>query len=809
MVLFVATPGLSQSVCNHINEERSAFGITKLPNTVLFSNEFGEGKTGYIAKWKTRVEIYGNKDKPRVLVRIKDEPDKCGYMDQANLLIAPQAWTVVKLFPDQKMQLNSGHIENTWRIKALLRSNPAVSDIEDPQMAMLFKSPDGDPHEASQVFGLFNIFDVDRRGSSKWTDWWYFIGGKQVMNTSTLSGWIRGENLFLWRSSIAVYYGAPGAPFDVYPDQQTLSSSNRNFRIGYRSDAKLPKYHDIPKFPVLRQIFTGEKDLENGLPPAAYEIGFLGRACQGDQCLSSEQVSSRIGDLGRFIREANNLDVLFLIDNTESMDRYFLPIASAIGEWAEEVNRRRRRENAEGQIRFAAAIFGDYNDYTAPAIYDMDFEFLVDFSNSAVGHFAENLQRALTSPPEYKDALEDLPEAGYAALIRAVQEAEWASEAGYKLVVWIGDHGVRPPGVNTILITTQNGTTSRTFIEPVSASDVRRVLKERDVYLAAIRVAGRYNEDESDNFKNNVDAILEPEKSIESRQVFGVKAISTFSNAAEIEDDPQIAAQRVQDLLSALLFHSRNLPEWIQSQRGVNVNEQPEPAIELNPDIPYIRLASDFRDGALRRLGFDQTAIQNLFHLRQMMAPGYVAYLPDQKNISFFAAVQPENMNYFLLPMFKHTCDAMSSEDIGNKLYGILINLSFAMGGDAYNPTQETVAEYLERALFIPKRHFASWLDKSLNEISMLYEEATSSEKSRMRLSVCRAAHLLELMLRNQRVTLKATGDPDPGPDIAWEDEATGRVRVADGWRKEKFVWKWSTESGITYYFIPVNFFPK
>jgi hypothetical protein len=60
-------------------------------------------------------------------------------------------------------------------------------------------------------------------------------------------------------------------------------------------------------------------------------------------------------------------------------------------------------------------------------------------------------------------------------------------------------------------------------------------------------------------------------------------------------------------------------------------------------------------------------------------------------------------------------CRAMNEhDDLRNRMRSLMLTVAHNLGGDPYSPT-ETISEYFGRIIFIPKRHFASWLDKSAN----------------------------------------------------------------------------------------------
>jgi len=70
-----------------------------------------------------------------------------------------------------------------------------------------------------------------------------------------------------------------------------------------------------------------------------------------------------------------------------------------------------------------------------------------------------------------------------------------------------------------------------------------------------------------------------------------------------------------------------------------------------------------------------------------------------------------------------------------------------------------------------------------------------------MRFSVCRSAHLLQLMELNQKV---ASLD-----DLQFQDASRDLIGLKPGKRLRAFRWLWSAENEISYYFIPIEYLPQ
>ena len=394
--------------------------LTVYPDVPLYAEQFGEARVaGPLLAFRTRVtKLPGARKGDRVLVKVADGA-QCGFIQASKILDGP-ALKVSDIDPDEKVQAGLfGYVRNHWTIKAMLRSNPKLDTTAHE--ATLFDAPGGEgkPYKSTRVFGLFNIFKVDKRGSDP-EDWWYFVGGKKVADDKVLSGWVRGGNLFLWGSGVAVYSSSvnKNAPFDVYTDIQMLQKGDKAGLLATRSGLEPPGGRDIAKFPILDQIFKNANvDRKAGTPPIAYEIGFFGEGCgRADDCDQSAKINDQLSKIGEIVRSAEQIDVMFVIDNSASMEQYFAPIARAVSRWAKETSTKLQSSGKKlGRIRFGASVYGDYKSTKQPAIDNMDFRLIAQLDGDTY-----KLERALTGVgPTFPDVIGDQPEAGYAALVRA------------------------------------------------------------------------------------------------------------------------------------------------------------------------------------------------------------------------------------------------------------------------------------------------------------------------------------------------------------------------------------------------------
>lgn len=770
--------------------------ITVFPKVKLYKNRQGEAILSNIS-WKTQLKMFGDLNEKRILVQTITSK-QCGYVYRNKILLNREAKTVSDLNSKEEIKLKDGRIiKNKWKIKAMIRSNKD----DDAQSAWLYNYPNGKHYRRTRVFGLYSVYTVFKDENSKQSEWWYYIAGEDPLETNVLSGWIQRKNLFFWDSAVSVYYGAPGEPFNLYKSPQHMRSSSDKGIIAKRYSTNRPRQTDFPKFPILSSIYNSSNGDEDSRKIIGYKIAYFGAACpqggcikkQGSdnkksQMLTGEEVGIELGKIGQLVKDSKNIDILFLIDNTESMTKYFKPIANAVSSWSNMLHKHFTDKAIDGEIRFGAAIYGDYNDASNISVNNFDYTKLTRFRSDA-----SSFKKIFKDISPFNDDLNDPPEAGFAALYKSLNDFEWSPNAAYKVIVWITDQGVRKKGDKEIL----------------SADILRPYFEDKGVALSTIFVSSKKSD--ITQLKKNVNNLLQKKLSLENRKMFGTNIVSTglVKTDKKTKSDPQRAAFAVKSILSSIFNASNSLIAEILSERGESPNSTTlanKTNNNLLPvDLPILQLidVSDITHGVIRQKGFDSKKdIKKILKLNQEMGVGYLKYKGSlSKSRSFYATVQPETLSIFLVPVFHQTCKTMSKGgDIGKKLHQSLVNLTYGLSGDQYTPP-ETVSSYLERLLFIPKNSFASWLDKEPNDIYTYWENANDKEREKIRLSVCQTAYLLQQMEAGRRVKSRNS--------LIWDNPSTGKLKLRNDNDEKEFHWLWSTESGFSFYYIPIEYFPQ
>ena len=151
---------------------------------------------------------------------------------------------------------------------------------------------------------------------------------------------------------------------------------------------------------------------------------------------SNEALDAARQRLGDQIRKLAGIDVLFVIDATESMLQYFPIIADAVQDFVAGAG-----DDLEQKIQFGMAVYGDY-DSSGQRVTSGT---LVPLHNA---RGADSLMGRLDLPEKHflGDHHADHLEAPLAAIVRMVGKSSWSDKAGIRTVVHIGDHGKSKKG---------------------------------------------------------------------------------------------------------------------------------------------------------------------------------------------------------------------------------------------------------------------------------------------------------------------------------------------------------------------------
>ena len=385
---------------------------------------------------------------------------------------------------------------NTLALKVVLSNLNVAGDEGVP----VFLSPDArDPIGRLDLFELFAVFDVDLGAARRNNNPVHFLIGKDEIGNRRLEGWVHQEDVFEWASRMAVFGAQPNLQVFFREQDGRFSVDDSLSQIPYseitgRSRQRFPVLATVPDAPEVKQR-VDQLYAEAGVADAlalsrqvdGYQVILPTANCNaaGADCISPEEFERRRIEYQRRVDELKNVDILLLADATESMSTYFKPMARALEAFAETTLASSGADEGT-QVRVSVFVYGDYQDGIADP-------FQVFFTNLVPWHRPGEDRAALDNMARFVDAYasvapkdpeRDKYEGSLAAILRAAQDGGWRDDAGFRMVVHLGDHGSRPFGE-------ASGENGSDLEETVSVDHAVAALREAGVLYVPVSVVGR------------------------------------------------------------------------------------------------------------------------------------------------------------------------------------------------------------------------------------------------------------------------------------------------------------------------------
>jgi hypothetical protein len=784
-------------------------GIAVFENLPLYTAEDLDDQVATPLKFKTLVKLargrsqFASKDRLFVSAEIGGK-SVCGW--------APAALLIDNPYPLSVEEVNEGATptpgkkpKNPLYMKALVKSAPQRAlDLGykfDAQLTPVFNRPPVPVVEVTggsapvspnsyriadaRVFGIYYVYKVyvyrppgtgGPESSPGKEQHWIYVAGSKPTDIAPLSGWINADDTYLWDTQVSLYYNPKSkAAVDIYADMTAMRAKDPKQRIGSRPEQDMaPPDRNIPRFPVL-PIGTDNLGIALNATETAYRIGFFGLTCLEDGTCNVG--FAPIGDLSRIaelMRDGKHIEALFVVDNTKSMSSYFHPVANAVRSVVADVSRK------VSTVRFAAAAYGDYDDVSADRTR-MSFNlFPLEGSTSA-------LDKLAALPTYDKDEMHDYPEAGFAAIVNAVERTRWSPDAAARIVIWIGDHGNRRVGDR----------------ENIGPGDVRKVLKDNNIILfVPINVAGDYKPEFNNLFISDASEILELSKPEADRTINSFNRVfDTHQGGTQLKDTSK-AADQVRDIVDFAFQGTKDFDTWIHCKRGgCPASATPSAPGGMVNGLPVTVLYK----GLLKAKGFSMEALDLLFKSQSLMTDGYLRYNKKDRATDFWVSFPPDTLRN-LQNTSERLCEALQSSEVQGPFESTFFMLTQAVSGDPYDPSKESINDFLERVFHIPKENFSDLFNRTTVDFSAWWSGraiggipgATPAQADKLRASVCRSILLLSAVANNERIELS---------DLKLVDSRTGRWEVANPARKT-FKWQFELENGVRLYFVPMSYMP-
>ena len=815
---------------------RASIGIgqtlTKFPGATLESAQDGGDSTGVVLPFNSAVMVFGiGSGGRKMFVRAVLDGDtsnvRCGWVSADKLLLPRDNQFKGRYKKPQPLQMRdiSGlqkATENQLNVKAVVHdlsiSGDAASGID------IFEDPASGRSTAKiKLFDAFPVFaELSLPSSDPKQETRYWLIGEQSSNGSTtsLKGWIRQRDVVIWPTRLAVQW-TEEATVAGYSSPDTLARKTAPMTLPERIERadypdqisrRLPVLEQAPSPDVVFNELTPGGSLDSRKAIAQrminyYKIATPGNACRKDNpqdCLSARQMDLRRAQVVNVENAILKLDILILIDATESMDPYFASTVRTIESLIKMTEDDKIREKFD--LRFAIGLYGDYQ--TGEANFNkVDYREIVPFFHPKPPLGTSGAMQTLLNDPKslvYKDAHRDKLEAPYAGVIRAVKTARWRpqKEAPLRFVVHIGDAGNRDPG-RTAAETQRSrypnaaenagAPPQSTIREQYGESDVVDALREAGVIYIPLLIENGSSDKPAPTMWNNIfrdqaDKIIE---------VLGVDAPMKKTQVAH----SILKKQEIEELVgSAVLTVLRHVKDGLdyrkcgadtKSEACVKLREDPEMA---KPEVVHLvnRVASV-------STGLKPEEIDNIYSREQSIVTMYSPARSVEGKEMFTHWVALDRGEFRVLRDLVHNlCENMAKQDSKNPVMTAL--RSFTETYSDEDLSDLSLREILGKRLGIPNLERTDFSGRSREEIDDAYRAWQNGDREtwdNWHLRACKADTFTQLMEDERKVDLAAIQC----------DMATHTCQVPEA-AKKKFRWSVQVSLDAPTFYVPLDILP-
>ncbi|RMF37134.1 MAG: hypothetical protein D6754_10120 [Alphaproteobacteria bacterium] len=775
--LALASPGLA--AC----PEDNPYPVVSLSEDLPIKGPFGDllGKAGFMEVLKAAQLQSGAEE-----VEVQTEAGLSGTVPAALVAIySPSGGGCsARVVTMDDIRPTSRDVGNTLQAKAIAANTPeraARAEAEGANVILARKAPSLKAEEARRL-SLYDILFIHGHYRDPETGQsWYFVGGLSDNafrdRDRALYGWVLRDDLIFWSQREAAYPRAPDASLLVYKDAalttpmaeiRYVDESTRDGALGKM--ALLSRQGD-----VLRVV---------------YGVRRTGRTADEAEPTAPDPGTLR-ADIARLQDAAAQIDVLFVLDNTESMERYRRPVLDGIEDFF-------RAYQGRDRLRFAFALYGDtfptpramrqWEDAPIRGGFDplwlsvmpdgVPFQFwLQDFSRPGRVPTHEDLSRRFGGV--YRDFNRDRPEMGLPALITAAASASW-SEKSVRVVFYLGDDASR--------------------IGP--SPGLAAALKRMNVIVQPINVAGNRVDASNEDWIAQVTRLRELEADQPGRGGVFQPMLAYGDDGA---NDLALTRKRIAASISAFFTTTE---VFRQSLGRTDIGDIPEELVsEIDKlGIPGGDWVRQFFEATLRTSPED---VQRFYRESDLILQGYY----PASDAAIFVAMDVFE-HQALLSAIANACVGMgNSATIRTTLTEMAESLAESFLGERRRAfredgRRETIPQFFARITQLPVSYFSVFGERTIEEFSdWMANEANEADFRAVQREICLSKRLMEMISNNEYGRRE---------DIVYTDFSTRRgvprfddsaVRNRPG--ETGFDWLWGTETGLRLYYIPASFFPS
>jgi len=812
------------------------FTVVKFANATLDRAEASSEAASADIRFNSLLVVFGySRDEKKLFVRTvpakgNDDVPACGWVSVDNVLVPRQGQFVDRYKIPQPLQMRDisriqDEAHNLLDVKAVVHdlsiqgeSNGGIDVFEDPR--------NGNATDKIRLFDAFLVYDqmkVATASPNQETRYW-LIGDRAASNGAvTLRGWIRQRDVAIWPSRLAVQWNE-AATVAGYATPENLERKTAPLTLPERIDRADYDQQITRRLPVL-EISPSVETLFADLPMGAsleerkqvarrilqyYKIATPGLACRRDNpadCFSPRQIDAQRQKIATAEAAAWKIDILILIDATESMDPNFPSTVSTIERFLKLTEDAPVRDSYD--LHFGISLYGDYQDDES-SLDKVDYQQIVPFFRPSPGEMGTSAALGtLVSNPKsllYKDVHQDKLEAPFAAVIRAAQTAQWRpiNEVPLRFIVHITDAGNRDPGktcAETQLSRYPNAPENRRL--PRSTN--REVYGEQDVvnalqiaHVIYVPVEVRYGTGDLWNriFQDQANSILSllgTDAPVKKPVITDSKQIMKGPDCQKDCIDKQVTDTVIYVMKSVWAgFEHERCDSHSNSSTCHSLKNAPDLA---KPEI--VRLVDRIASAAA---GLTSDEITNIYSRDQSIVTMYSPAVSADGADMFTHWVALERPEFAILrDLLKTLCDGMSEQDAHNPVLKALRELSEMYSNEDF--TDLTVREILGKRLGIPNLEQTDFSGRTRDEIDDAYRAWQSGSDTKTwdnwHYRACKAMTFTQLMEDDQRI--------NPA-DI--KCDLKSNICEAPAEKRSKFRWSVEVSRGSPTFYVPLDIIP-
>lgn len=624
---------------------------------------------------------------------------------------------------------------------------------------------------------------------------WYYVGLESDLQFRTdrsdetrlhrdtiasLRGWVHESDLTFWSQRQATFPAGSESIDTIFlePSLQTPVS-----RIEYLDEMSPNRAQAILRLPLLEAYdYEGRQIFRVAYPQVR----------DNSEDLGTVVVETDVENLLRLLGDRSQaIDVLVVLDNTESMEIYRDAVINGLNEVNGQV------ESFEN-LRVAFAMFGDAfgNEQQAtawaqqPPRYGFDpnwratmgnqpFQFwMSEFSRSGRFPTVQELQTLFGGA--YDDPQSDLVEMGLPALSVAARNANWRDES-LRVVIYIGDDFSRSSGTGFF-----------------STSGLAETLMSEQTLFIPINVSGREADRENQLWIDQANAVS---GSMQALPGAGGGVDTVIIRGNDGRNDVLQAQESIRAFVAGIFALSdvySCTPDGVYS--GTHLCNIGSEAIQARAEELRVPLV-EVLDPLL--MAYANTSLEEMELLLSRNDIVLEGFYPADEAEEFVALNFQEQ--HAITSAVSDACVSMANTaTMRTDLEDMAQNLAQSFLGERRSiGANEPISEFFKRLTFLPSEYFGVFGDRTLEEFTDWVDgEATEAERSAVHRELCLSARLLETIGNGEQARRDSFQEPV-------FNERIGVFMVEPRQPLRDFDWLWGFEGTVSLVFVPREFFPQ